>query len=174
MSKLDVLNSPSVGFITPPASQSVFPNYKLEIQDGQGTEVEVIKLESFRFSPQPTACFSPVPLLPPPIPVGFGWVAFDPTWSPLPGPTTPFSKWPELTAGDLNLHCKTSHLARRLGPKAPPSHSQPGGFLQLPACGWIRPQLAGNSEIVCSRPCLSGSPPCSARLEGLEVCEFVV
>lgn len=39
MSKLDVLHSPSVGcsgFSTPPYSQSVFPNYKLEIQDGRG------------------------------------------------------------------------------------------------------------------------------------------
>lgn len=41
MSKLDVLHSPSVGFSgfsTPPYSQSVFPNYKLEIQDGRGRE----------------------------------------------------------------------------------------------------------------------------------------
>lgn len=90
MSGLDVLSSPSVGFFTPPSSQSVFPNYKLEIQDGQGAGVEVIKLESFRFSPpspQPTVYFIPVPLLPPPIPpVGFWREAFDPTWfSPLPG-----------------------------------------------------------------------------------------
>lgn len=59
MSKLDVLHSPSVGcsgFSTPPYSQSVFPNYKLEIQDGRGrggggTGVEAIRLESFGFSP---------------------------------------------------------------------------------------------------------------------------
>lgn len=39
MSELDVLYFPSVGFSgfsTPPFSQSVFPNYKLEIQDGRG------------------------------------------------------------------------------------------------------------------------------------------
>ena len=66
MSKLDVLSSPSVGFFTPPSSQSVFLNYKLEIQDGQGTEVEVIKLESFRFSPnqQCTSSLSPYCLHP--------------------------------------------------------------------------------------------------------------
>lgn len=51
MSGLDVLSSPSVGFLTPPSSQNVFPNYKLEIQDGQGAGVEVIKLEFFGFSP---------------------------------------------------------------------------------------------------------------------------
>lgn len=58
MSKLDVLHSPSVGcsgFSTPPYSQSVFPNYKLEIQDGRGcgggAGVEAIRLESFGFSP---------------------------------------------------------------------------------------------------------------------------
>lgn len=53
MSELDVLSSLSVGFFTPPSSQSVFPNYKLEIQDGQGAGVEVIKLESSGFSPNP-------------------------------------------------------------------------------------------------------------------------
>lgn len=72
MSGLDVLSSPSVGFLTPPSSQSVFPNYKLEIQDGQGAGVEVIKLEFFGFSPQPTVHFILVPLLRPPTPtVGF-------------------------------------------------------------------------------------------------------
>jgi hypothetical protein len=33
--------------------------------------------------------------------------------------------------------------------------------------------MAGNSEILCSRPYLSGWPSCRARLEGLKVCEFV-
>lgn len=84
MSELDVLSSPSVGFFTPPSSQSVFPNYKLEIQDGQGLGVEVIKLESFGFSPQPRAYFIPVPLLPPPIPpwASGGWPLI-PRGSPL-------------------------------------------------------------------------------------------
>lgn len=54
MSGLDVLSSPSVGFLTPPSSQSVFPNYKLEIQDGQGAGVEVNSdLEFLIFPPLP-------------------------------------------------------------------------------------------------------------------------
>lgn len=60
MSELDVLYFPSVGFSgfsTPPFSQSVFPNYKLEIQDGRGrggaTGVEAIRLEAFGFPPPP-------------------------------------------------------------------------------------------------------------------------
>lgn len=74
MSKLDVLHSPSVGcsgFSTPPYSQSVFPNYKLEIQDGRGRgggrELRPLGL-SLSDSP-PTNCryFIPDPLLPPPI-----------------------------------------------------------------------------------------------------------
>lgn len=75
MSKLDVLHSPSVGFSgfsTPPYSQSVFPNYKLEIQDGRGRGggglgVEAIRLESFGFSPTNCRYFIPDPLLPPPV-----------------------------------------------------------------------------------------------------------
>lgn len=51
-----MLSSPSVCISLPGfplhLSAKAFPNYKLEFQDGQGVGVEVIKPESFGFSPQ--------------------------------------------------------------------------------------------------------------------------
>lgn len=100
-------------------------------------------------------CLHPYP------PVGYWWVAFD----------SMFSKVANADGRRFESpHCRTNHLACKLGPKAP----SPGGFFPLPTCGSIHPRMAGNPKALCPRSYLllshgenSGSPPCNARFQGL-------
>ena len=110
----------------------VFPNYKLEFQDGQGMEVEVIIPEFLGspppHTPPPTSSPPPPYYLPPqPHPVCWRWMAFDPLgFSPSARATTPFLRVAALTemhslACSLNLSYITSHLTSKHSPKAPPA-----------------------------------------------------
>lgn len=72
MSELDVLSSSSVCFSTLPSAKVCFLIKNLKFRMDRGREgVEVIKLESFRFSPiNCTSSLSPYCLHPTPTPCG--------------------------------------------------------------------------------------------------------
>lgn len=109
-----MLSSPSICISLPGLSlrlsAKVFPNYKLEFQDGQGVGVEVIKPESLGVSPSPTHTSSPPPLpcpppppTPTPGPAGGGWSLIPCGSPPLPGQQPYSPKWL------LSLRCAHWH-----------------------------------------------------------------
>lgn len=79
--------SASLSLTPPPPFSQTVPNYRLEIQDGLGMEVEVIKPESLGFSPPPQHILhlhpSTIPILTPTLWPSWGWMALIPCGSPL-------------------------------------------------------------------------------------------
>lgn len=110
----------------PPFSQRV-PNYKLEIQDGQGVGVEVIKLESLEFSPHQHILHLHRSAISTLTPTGaqLGVNGFDPTWfSPSARATVPFPKVAALTemcslACNLNDYYITGHFTSKQDQRPP-------------------------------------------------------
>ena len=174
-------------------SAKVFPNYKLEFQDGQGMEVEVIILESLgsphhththththQHTHTPTHTSSPrISTSSPTLWPHCGWRAFDSLGFSFSARTTaPFPKvaaFPEMfsLACDLNLHYITSHFASKHSPQAPSL------FFHL-LTRWLGPpKVAGSSKFPHGRP----HPPLGndesgksfhAGFEGLKIPGWVV